>query len=180
MKQRPCSLLEFALLGLVQQQPRTGYALRMFFATTPACCYSSSPGAIYPALQRLEENGLITDYVDKITSLRFKRKFKITRKGITILKRWLAKPLVQKDVVWYMDELRLRFAFMDSLLGRRDAMRFLHEFIREIEIYISVLIKYYNSITSTASLHGRLIMRNGIETYKTQLRWAKQALKDFK
>ena len=178
MKQKLCSLLGYAILGLIQQQPKTGYTLRKIFATTPICHYSNSPGAIYPALQRLEEDGLIKGYVDQTTPLRLKRQFKITPKGIATLKSWLAKPLVQNDVVWHMDELMLRFAFMDSLLGHSDIIRFLHDFAREIEIHISGLIKYYKSNISAMPPYGHLAMRNGIEICKTHLRWSRQVLKE--
>jgi DNA-binding PadR family transcriptional regulator len=46
--------LGYALLGLIRAEPRTGYALRMVFETTPMGSYSSSPGSIYPALKSLE------------------------------------------------------------------------------------------------------------------------------
>ena len=39
--------LSYALLGLMQMEPRSGYALRKVFETTPLGGYSSSPGSIY-------------------------------------------------------------------------------------------------------------------------------------
>ena len=50
------SLLGYALLGLLHQKPSSGYALRRVFATTPMGTFSDSPGAIYPALGRLERH----------------------------------------------------------------------------------------------------------------------------
>src|SRR5260370_3518580 len=57
------SLLAYALLGLLRQQPRSGYDLRKIFANTPMGTFSDSPGAIYPALQRLEKHGLVSSRV---------------------------------------------------------------------------------------------------------------------
>ena len=45
--------LTYALLGLVRATPRTGYALRKVFEDTPMGSFSSSPGSIYPALDKL-------------------------------------------------------------------------------------------------------------------------------
>jgi len=52
-------LLGYALLGLIHQKPSSGYDLRKTFAETAMGNYSDSPGAIYPALERLESQGLV-------------------------------------------------------------------------------------------------------------------------
>ena len=53
------STLSLAILGLIHQQPQTGYDIRKLFATTPLGHISNSPGAIYPALKRIEDAGWI-------------------------------------------------------------------------------------------------------------------------
>jgi len=54
MKKHPqITVLGYALLGLLQQKAQSGYELRKVFAETAMGNYSSSPGAIYPALERL-------------------------------------------------------------------------------------------------------------------------------
>ena len=63
------SLLGFALLGLIFEQPRSGYDLRKIFTTTAMGSFSDSPGAIYPALARLEANGLVRGTVEESASL---------------------------------------------------------------------------------------------------------------
>ncbi len=49
--------LRLAILGLVAMHPQSGYDLRKIFETTPMGNFSSSPGAIYPALKSLEKKG---------------------------------------------------------------------------------------------------------------------------
>ena len=39
----------------------SGYDLRKIFTTTAMGSFSDSPGAIYPALARLEANGLVRE-----------------------------------------------------------------------------------------------------------------------
>src|SRR5690606_8869973 len=55
----PRTTLEYALIGLIRECPRSGYELRKVFVETAMAGYSGSPGAIYPALRRLEADGLI-------------------------------------------------------------------------------------------------------------------------
>ena len=64
------SPLELAILGLLWQQPRSGYDLLKLFTETAMGGYSSSPGAIYPALKRLARHGSITGEVQNRDSLR--------------------------------------------------------------------------------------------------------------
>jgi len=54
MKTTAIPLLGYALLGLLHQKERSGYDLRKVFTHTPVKHFSDSPGAIYPALRRLE------------------------------------------------------------------------------------------------------------------------------
>lgn len=67
------SLLGYALLGLLHQRPSSGYALRRTFATMPMGTFSDSPGAIYPALRRLEQQGLVRGRLESSAGLRQSR-----------------------------------------------------------------------------------------------------------
>ena len=65
MKRSTTPLLGYALLRLLYQKSRSGYDLRKVFAETAMGNYSSSPGAIYPALQRLEVDQLVLGRVEE-------------------------------------------------------------------------------------------------------------------
>jgi DNA-binding PadR family transcriptional regulator len=119
------SQLGYALLGLIHQQPLSGYDVKKIFASTPMAGFSDSPGAIYPALRRLEQLGLVRSEVQQITGLlRRRRAFEIAAKGVASLRAWQSKPIVEQNMVRGMSELLLRFAFMDEMLGRSDRSRF--------------------------------------------------------
>jgi len=49
------TLLDYAILGLIQDHALSGYAIRKMFEETALGHYSSSPGTIYPALNRLQK-----------------------------------------------------------------------------------------------------------------------------
>ena len=106
---KPTSL-DYAILGLVNQQPQTGYGIRKAFETTALGNYSSSPGVIYPALKRLQELGLVVNATINDTN---KKKFHCTEEGESILKEWLLKPIEVTDIAKYLNDLLLRFAFME-------------------------------------------------------------------
>ena len=58
-------VLQYLLLFLVAQAPFTGYDIRHMFQSSPVGRFSDSPGAIYPALARLEERGWATSRVER-------------------------------------------------------------------------------------------------------------------
>jgi DNA-binding PadR family transcriptional regulator len=59
-KNREASMLEFAILGLLQQSPMHGYELRKELTQVLGGLRSISFGSLYPALKRLHAAGWIT------------------------------------------------------------------------------------------------------------------------
>jgi DNA-binding PadR family transcriptional regulator len=170
------SLLGFALLGLIHQKPMSGYDLRKIFAFTAMGSFSDSPGAIYPALRRLEARGLVHGTVEESSSLRKRRVFKITPKGLAAFKAWLKQPVTRDEVIRRIGELMLRFAFMDQTAGEERTAQFLREFAEQIAGYIPVLKQYLESHASEMPLSGRLALECGIQGYEAQFRWARSSI----
>ena len=81
------STLSLAILGLISQRPLTGYDLRKVFLTTPLGHFSSSPGAIYPALKRIEEAGWIRSVAAEGQTRRQRVVYEITDRGLGVLRR---------------------------------------------------------------------------------------------
>ncbi|MDE2984302.1 MAG: PadR family transcriptional regulator [Gemmatimonadota bacterium] len=52
--------LKFAILGLIEQKPMHGYEVMQELEAQSAGCYRASPGSVYPTLQLLEDQGLVT------------------------------------------------------------------------------------------------------------------------
>src|ERR1022692_1610130 len=101
--------LGYALLGLLQK-PSSGYDLRKVFSSTSMKSYSDSPGAIYPALNRLERQGLIRGAIEEGSGLRRRQVFRLTPKGLSELKQWITRPVTREDLVRGQQDLMLRFA----------------------------------------------------------------------
>ena len=173
------SALAFALLGLIGQEPRSGYALRRFFSSTPMRSFSDSPGAIYPALRRLERRGHVRGRLEEGPGLRRRKIFEITAKGRSELKRWLAQHVTPDDVVRNMDVLLLRFAFMDQFAEKGATERFLTALHKELTAYLPSLRKYLKLTREHMPVSGRLALESGIQAYETHLRWTKTAMATY-
>ncbi len=173
------STLSLALMGLIAQQPQSGYDIRKTFATTPMGHFSSSPGAIYPALKRLEKDGWICGKVDDATALRPRKVYEMAQPGRDVLEKHLRQPVTRDDVIWRMDDLMLRFALMDGIVGRTATLRFLDSFAAELEAYVVHLRSYLDGARAHMPAAGRLAMENGIEGYEVHAAWARRALAEL-
>jgi DNA-binding PadR family transcriptional regulator len=170
--------LEYAILGLLALEPRSGYDLLNVFRTTAIGNYSSSPGAIYPALGRLEKRGLITGTVDHMQTLRPKKIFQPTSMGDETLRRWLASEIAKDDVKRHLDELLLRFAF-HSLLDAAASRAFLRGLAVKVDEYVAELRAQRKIIPKEAPPHGRMAFELGLQHYVSCARWARKALRHF-
>ena len=173
------SILGFALLGLLHGKPQSGYDLRKVFATTAMGSFSDSPGAIYPALARLEKQGKIRGKVEESAGVRRKRTYLLTPKGKAAFRDWLAQPITRDDIVHRIGELMLRFAFMGGIVEPRQIARFLRDLEREIAAYIPTLEEFIATQRRQMSLSGRLALECGIQEYLARLEWARSAAARF-
>ena len=80
--------LRLALLALIDQEPRHGYELIRAIEDMTGGSYAPSPGAVYPTLQMLEEEGQIKPAktkskaaADEDDDTSSKKPFKITKSG---------------------------------------------------------------------------------------------------
>ena len=179
MLDRQMSLLGYALLGLLHQEPRSGYDLRKIFSATPLTTFSDSPGSIYPALHRLEQKGLIRSRVQERPGLRRRRLFRLTAAGRLELQRWQSQPITDAKVIRGLDDLMLRFGFMDESLGAAHSLRFLRALKHELVAYVPTLRAYLEKHGADMPLSGRLSLESGIIGYESLLRWARGAIATY-
>ena len=173
---REIPLLGRALLGLLQQGESSGYDIRRLFTQTPMGTFSDSPGAIYPALARLEKEGLIQGRNERSAGLRQRRIFRLTAAGRAALEAWLAATVTRDDVVRGSNELMLRFGFIETTLGEAEAVRFLQALRREVTGYVAELRRYVDAAGGNMPRSGRLALDFGIRSYDALLQWSEQAL----
>jgi DNA-binding PadR family transcriptional regulator len=170
------SKLGCALLGLLQQNQSSGYDLRKIFSTTAMTTYSDSPGAIYPALQRLQQQGLIRGSIESGSGLRRRQVFRLTAQGTAELKKWIARPVLRADVIRGLDEVMLRFAFSEQAVGASASVRLLQSLQTELASYIPDLHTQLNAGKATMPTSGRLALESGIKGYECLLQWTTDAL----
>lgn len=176
METTKISLLGYALLGLIQEKPISGYSLRKIFTATPMGSFSDSPGAIYPALGRLETQELIEGSVEEGSGLRLRKMYRLKPAGLSALKRWFGHPVSREDVVRGMGELMLRFSFMGKAADADVPMRFLESVRTQLAEYVPELEQYAAANQQKMPLSGRLALDHGVRIYRASLGWTEAAL----
>jgi DNA-binding PadR family transcriptional regulator len=173
------SSLEYALLGLLRQKAQSGYDLRKLFATTPLRHFSDSPGSIYPALRRMQgRKWLSASAADG--GARKRQLFRVTAAGERALVEWLSRPITRDDVIWRLNDIVLRFAFLDGNVPRKVTATFLWQFECALESYTRELREYAANFSSEMkSTTGAMAFNNGLEGYEAQLAWARRIQKEL-
>ena len=170
------STLTLAVLGLIAREPCSAYDVRKVFETTPMGHLSASPGAIYPALKRFEDEGWVSGRVANANTLRPKRVYRLTAKGRRVLTERLSQEITRDDVTRNLDDVMLRFVFMDKLLGREQIVDLLNQLRSEMESYLSSLQELLKSIRNELTVCEELSMEHGIAKAKMNIAWAKRAI----
>ncbi|MEZ5277906.1 MAG: PadR family transcriptional regulator [Opitutaceae bacterium] len=169
------STLSTSILCQLLDRPQTGYALKRSFEDTPMGHFSSSPGALYPALQRMEKAGWIAGRIANPKALRSRRIYRITGRGKDTLKVSFMEPITRDNIIHDMDLLLLRFAFMTPLLGRRATLSYLEKLAGHLKTYVAELNEAARQLTDRPP-EGALALQHGIDGYRTSLQWAESTL----
>jgi hypothetical protein len=115
--------------------------------------------------------------VEEAGGLRRRRVYRVGAKGRAAIKAWIDKPV---DVVRGMQEVSLRFAFMEGIAGRGGCIRFLESLARELEKYLPTLRGHLKAFGGKMPLSTRLALQSGIMGYEASLAWAKLALEEYR
>ena len=180
MAHKKMTTFEYALLGIIGMSPMTGYDIHKVFVTTPLAHFSSSPGAIYPALRRLANIGLLEDRLDTAKEARPRRVYTLTPRGETVLKAWLHQPVTREELIRGAGAPILRFSLAGGRLSRIEILDYLESYQKAVAAYIKELHGYVEPATSPENLCGRLALHHGIRSFESELEWTRWAGQQIK
>ena len=115
--------IKYAVLGLIAEEPRHGYAVRAAFEERLGDFWELNYGQIYQVLAALELEGLITGTGEQVGRRPPRTVYTISAKGRDALRRWLELPLTSAKP--FRDDFYVRLLFvtdprdLDALLKAR-------------------------------------------------------------
>jgi len=177
MAERQLTAFEHILLGLISQAPASGYDLKRIFAVTPMGLYQPSSGALYPALRRLEQKGLVQAQAQdgrEGQSARHRRVYETTQTGRAAHMSWLRTPIEVATVSRDLGLHLMRFVMMEHVLPRDEVLTFLQSLADALAALTAQLEKY----TAAADLagHPRLALDHGVAVHRASLDWAERTI----
>ena len=164
-------LTTLSALLLFLGEGQSGYDVRRLFQTTPIAVFSDSPGAIYPALARLEGRGFLTSEAQP--SARRRRIYRRTPAGNAALDRWLGAPVAMEMVERSPHEIELRYVIIVVRLGSAAAAPFLDEAIEAVERRIADL-EAYCAVNQAMGETSIAALGLGIRLFQTRLDWCRE------
>lgn len=173
---RPLTDFEQVLLGIIAAEPRSGYGLKKMFNASPASVYQPSPGALYPALRRLEARGLLRAQTLTSSGRRALRLYQVTDAGRSAHLEWLRQPVAPATVATDLGLHLMRFALMEEQLGREAVLAFLNDLAAALDGFVCGVERYLASGAQSSHRHAELALEHGIAVHRASLQWTRSAL----
>ena len=167
------NLLEFAVLGLLQESPMHGYELRKRLNGVLGAFRAISYGSLYPCLRTLESSGLIVSAgpteggVPALSGKRARIVYQLTAEG----KERFAEMLAETGPdTWEDESFGIRFAFF----GRADAdvrRRILEGRRSRLEERTATLRASLTRTRERLDSYTLELQRHGLESVEREVRW---------
>jgi PadR family transcriptional regulator AphA len=167
--------LRYALLGLLAEEPASGYDLtRKFERALQRYAWHAKHSQIYPELNRLAADGLVAVVAE---GARGRRTYTITDTGRAELRSWMLHP---PEVFVARNEFVLRM-FLLSALDPDDARAVLRPIAEGSARELATLRDRIDAADATTPpgtgpALGRLVAEYGLRSFQTTHDWAQWAL----
>jgi DNA-binding PadR family transcriptional regulator len=167
---------EQVLLAVIAREPRSGYGLKKMFNDSPASVYQPSPGALYPALRRLEERGLLRAEQQVSSGRRALRLYQVTDTGRAVYLEWLRRPVVPVTVAADLGQHLMLFSVMAKYLERAEVIAFLADLGGALDGFVTGVEQFAASRQGTLGQHALLALEHGIAVHRASLEWVRSAM----
>jgi len=167
--------IEYAVLGILQKQPATGYDVKKVMQDSPFMHWSGNNNQVYKALTFLAEKGYVTGETIHTDGAPSKKVYTTTDAGKDALAAWVKTPC---DA----DDLRKPFLLRLAMAGALDAATVLEMLSRhEIQVKMQMEIDAEKASGFFADANGRAALLDGLIRdnlrlmHEAELAWIAQA-----
>lgn len=166
--------IDMVILGLLSHEPLTGYDIKKRIDGAILFFWKGSFGSIYPALNAMEKDGLVTKE-NSSESGREKIVYAITPSGTAALTAWL-KDSQAKNELKYETLLKL---FFGGAVDKQTTVHTIEAFEQNVRQELELLKRYEQNLSKVLEQQDHvcyyLTVTFGIETYEGYLRWCEKA-----
>lgn len=159
------SKLPFVILGLLAQEPMSGYDLKKRMEVSVSNFIKASYGNIYPTLKRLEEEKLIQVFDE--SNIHKKRRYQVTEIGLNILKSWLTSIISE-------DEIFLLRVYFFSFISKKERLKLLEAYH---QLLLSIQKRYVDIDETFGKVMGKYpyaTLDYGKQMIHAEIKWLNQ------
>ncbi len=163
--------LRHAVLGLLAEQPASGYDLMRLFETSLANVWPATQSQVYGELGKLASAGLLSVSAQ---GPRGRKEYRITDEGLAELRHWLTETEPER---FRRSESLLRVFFLGVLTPAEGAVYLGLEAARAAAAHAALLElrERVDWEDGALSIHGRLALEYGLRQSAMQEEWARWA-----
>ncbi|MFC6177490.1 PadR family transcriptional regulator [Companilactobacillus huachuanensis] len=168
--------LKYIILGLLTRKPLTGYDIKQTFDKEKAEFWTAPFSQIYPELNRMLNNDLISLLPTSDTNTR-KKTYQLTAHGREVFQNWLQLPLAASESTLDNDNFILRLHFLGhtdpTFLKNLLALR-----VKTLNLEITQLEFELTEVVNHPEQYGReLIIKKELANKKSDVKLWKKELK---
>lgn len=167
-------MLRFVILGFLTYGKFTGYDLKQMMAYSTSNFMSAGFGGIYPALKKLEKDGLISS-IQVIENGRNKKIYSINEIGEKEFMRWLEEPI---NFMRSYEDILAKVFFYEKL-PKESTIKHFKRLIEDIKEKVKELEKIESTFNDSVGHFHRSTLYFGIDHLKFMIDWYEGFIKDL-
>lgn len=167
-------MLRFVILGFLTYGQYTGYDLKQMMTYSTSNFMSAGFGGIYPALKKLEKDGLI-GWTQVIENGRNKKIYSINEIGKEEFMRWLEEPI---NFMRSYEDILAKVFFYEKL-PRESTIKLIEKLIDDIEEKVREVEEIEPMIKKNAEQFQMSTLYFGIDHLNFMIDWYRKFIKDL-
>ncbi|KRM86685.1 PadR family transcriptional regulator [Lacticaseibacillus thailandensis] len=170
--------LQYIILGLLSQAPRTGYELTQDFAHEIGEFWQAQHSQIYPLLGKMEAQGLIAHTVEVTGTKLEKKRYRNTAEGQAVLTAWVGSPT--PTMATTKDEFVLKLYFVQRADDTRlpgmikEQLRIHREWLQHLEARRQLL--FADPDAASQQFGHYLILDHALTRERQYVQWLEEQL----
>lgn len=168
---------KLVILGLLTMQPLSGYDIKKFIEKSIDHFWSESNGQLYPTLNKLVQENLISLDQKTKNGKKIIHLYSITDQGHSLLEEWLKGSTERKNIHRDEELLKLFFGMSTSKETSIELLQKRQKRVQEkLDHYKAIQEELQKRIDSPKNLFALLTLKNGICHAQADLQWSIESI----
>lgn len=167
-------VIKFMILGFLTYKESTGYDIKQAMIQSTSNFMNASFGSIYPALNKLENDGLINS-TKVIENGKYKKIYTINEIGEDIFLKWLEEPI---DFMRSYEDILVKIFFYEKL-PKEKVSKLIEQLVEDINKKLEQLENLKTEVKGKAGYFEISTLYFGIDHLKFMVGWYKKFLDDL-